>query len=114
MLTPRQTLPTRVTIDTEAQQFQIRWADGHETTFPLDGLRKACPCANCQGHGNQQLPDPALFDEPADRTWTDVQAERAGSIGLRLTWDDGHDTGIYSWERLRRMCPDDPRPKSAD
>lgn len=105
MLSPRQTLPSSVTVDISDQEFSIRWADGHATTFPLDGLRKACPCANCQGHGAKKLPDPSIFDEAPRRRWEEVRAEKAGSVGVRITWDDGHDTGIYSWERLRRTCP---------
>ena len=102
----RSTTPTRVTIEKEAQTFVIEWADGHRTVYPLDGLRRACPCAACQGHGNMdRLPDPEIFRVPALTRWENLRAEPAGSIGLRLIWDDGHDTGIYSWERLRAMCP---------
>ena len=39
--------------------------------------------------------------------WEKLKVEPSGSIGLRLTWDDGHNTGIYTWERLRAMCPCD-------
>lgn len=98
--------PTRVTIETQAQTFTIAWADGHETVYPLDGLRRACPCAACQGHARMnELPDPELFRLPALMRWNALKVEPAGSIGLRLIWDDGHDTGIYAWERLRAMCP---------
>lgn len=100
--------PTKITIDTEAQTFTIAWADGHGSTFPLDGLRRACPCATCQGHEHMNtLPEPDLFRLPALMRWNNVRVEPAGSIGLRLVWDDGHDTGIYAWERLRAMCPCD-------
>ena len=98
--------PTRITIDGEAQTLTITWADDHETVFPLDGLRRACPCAACQGHAKMnELPDPAIFHLPALMRWDAVKVEPAGSIGVRLVWDDGHDTGIYAWERLRLMCP---------
>lgn len=98
--------PLRITVETQAQRFVIQWQDGHETTFPLDGLRRACPCAACRGHGNMsELPDPNLFRVPALMRWNRLKVQPAGSIGVRLVWDDGHDTGIYSWERLRAMCP---------
>ena len=100
--------PTRVTIDREAQTFTLVWADGHTTVYPLDGLRRACPCASCQGHGNMHtLPDPDVFKLPSLMRWDHLRVEAAGSIGLRLIWDDGHNTGIYTWERLRAMCPCD-------
>ncbi len=102
----RATTATRVTIDRQAQTFTIAWADGHRTVYPLDGLRRACPCAACRGHeAMHELPDPAVFRVPALQRWDHLRVEPAGSIGLRLTWDDGHNTGLYTWERLRAMCP---------
>ena len=101
-----ETTARQVLIDTQAQTFTVVWADGHQSVFPLDGLRQACPCAACQGHGAMhRLPAPELFRQPPRRRWENLRAEPAGSIGLRLTWDDGHNTGLYSWERLRAMCP---------
>ena len=98
--------PTRITVDKEAQQFVVHWKDGHRGVFPLDGLRRACPCAGCQGHeGMHELPDPEIFRVPALVRWNNVKVEVAGSIGLRLTWDDGHNSGIFTWQRLRAMCP---------
>ena len=100
--------PTRITVDRKAQTFTLVWADGHTTIYPLDGLRRACPCASCRGHGNMhELPDPDIFKLPSLMRWDNLQVEPAGSIGLRLIWDDGHNTGIYTWERLRAMCPCD-------
>ena len=55
--------------------------------------------------GLLELPDPELFRLPSLMRWNALRVETAGSIGLRLTWDDGHDAGIYTWERLRAMCP---------
>ena len=39
-----------------------------------------------------------------DRKWYS-KAEKVGNYALRLTWSDGHATGIYSWEHLRNICP---------
>lgn len=104
----RNATPTRITVSVEDQTLSLDWADGHHTVYPLDGLRRACPCASCQGYEHSSdLPDPQLFDVPAMMEWTDVTVEPAGSIGVRITWDDGHDTGIYTWDRLRAMCPCD-------
>ncbi len=102
----RATTALRVTIDRQAQTFTIAWADGHRTVYPLDGLRRACPCAACRGHeAMHELPDPTVFRVPSLQRWDHLRVEPAGSIGLRLTWDDGHNTGLYTWERLRAMCP---------
>ena len=97
---------TRIVVDKEAQTLAIDWVDGHETVYPLDGLRRACPCAGCQGHGNKdKLPDPEIFQVPALMRWNDLRLEPTGHYALRFTWDDGHNTGIYTWQRLRAMCP---------
>ncbi len=96
----------RVVIDSEAQNLTISWSDDHETVFPLDGLRRACPCATCVGHENMgRLPDPVIFQLPGLMRWENLRLEPVGNYALRLTWDDGHNTGIYTWERLRAMCP---------
>ncbi len=96
----------RLTINKEAQTLEVQWSDGHHCIFPLDGLRRACPCAACQGHEKMhELPDPEIFRLPALMQWNNVKIEIAGSVGVRLTWDDGHNSGIYTWARLRAMCP---------
>ena len=96
----------RVTVNRERQTFHIQWSDNRDCVFPLDGLRRACPCAGCQGHEKMhELPDPEIFQLPALMRWENVKVEVAGSVGLRLTWDDGHNSGIFTWERLRAMCP---------
>lgn len=98
----------RLTLDDRAQTLFIQWADDHETIYPLDGLRRACPCASCQGHGNMHiLPDREMFLVPSLMEWHQVKLETVGGYALRIRWDDGHDTGIYTWERLRKMCPCD-------
>ncbi len=94
----------RIIIEKESQTLIILWGDGHQSVFPLDGLRRACPCAGCQGHEKMhELPDPEIFRIPALMRWEDVRAEVAGSVGLRLHWDDGHNSGIYTWSRLRSI-----------
>ena len=69
-------------VDVEEQTFSIDWADGHHTVYPLDGLRRACPCAACQRHSKiNELPDPNLFRLPSLMRWTALKVEPAGSIG---------------------------------
>ena len=98
--------PQRITVERDAQTLTLDWSDGHRTVYPLDGLRRACPCATCRGHGNMhELPDPEIFDLPSLMEWPGVELETVGSYALRIKWDDGHDTGIYTWQRLRAMCP---------
>lgn len=102
--------PTRIIVDVDAQQLVITWADRHESIYPLDGLRRACPCVTCRGsHAEMGAPaDPSVLQEAPRRRWEDVQVQPVGGYGLRMTWDDGHDDGVYTWQRLRDLAPATP------
>lgn len=91
---------------------EIDWKDGHHSSYSLGYLRDECPCATCTGsHGNTPMktgysaPQPAnpfqLF-QPALKM-LDVQA--VGNYAVHIDWSDGHSTGIYSFDHLRRICP---------
>ena len=99
--------PTRIVVEDNAQQLVITWADGHESSYTLDGLRRTCPCAACSGGHDQMgsLPDPQLLRVPALMQWHTLKIEPVGNYAIRIEWDDGHNAGIYTWERLRAICP---------
>lgn len=99
--------PTSLTLDRTDQYLRITWSDGHESPFPLDGLRRACPCAGCAGGHDRmgELPDPEIFRLPPSRRWDTVTVQPVGSYAIRMVWDDGHEAGIYTWKRLRALCP---------
>ncbi len=83
----------------------ITWDDGHVSTFGLEGLRIACQCAQCRGlrqDGQAAWPRPGAPD-----TLRIEAAEKVGNWGLNLEWNDGHGTGIYTWDTLRSWCPCD-------
>ena len=100
--------PTSVRVDTDAQTLTIEWEDEHTAIFPLDDLREACPCANCQGSSVDHISPPDASDAPASRRWTDLNIIPAGSVGIRIEWDDGHNAGIFRWDRLRALQPPAP------
>lgn len=82
----------------------IEWHDGHRSQYDLRYLRDRCPCATCaeaRGTGSAQ-PSPFPMFQPTLRL---LGAETVGSYALRLTWSDGHSTGIYTWDYLREICP---------
>ena len=97
--------PTRVQIDTDAQTLTVAWADGHTSVFPLHRLRAACPCAECKGDSIEHISPLDAEGTEADTQWTELDVEPAGSVGIRITWDDGHNAGIFRWDRLRRLQP---------
>lgn len=97
------TRPIRLSADQEAQALTIGWADGHESSFSYEGLRRACPCAECRGgHAQMAEPvDPVVFDLPALMTYTVRELRPAGHYALQIVWADGHEAGLYRWEALR-------------
>lgn len=85
---------------------RIDWSDGHLSEYSLSWLRDHCPCASCTGaHGGgarQPTPSPFPIFKPALKL-EDVQP--VGAYAIQLRWNDGHSTGIYSFDYLREICP---------
>jgi DUF971 family protein len=89
----------------------ITWADGHASHYEFAYLRDECPCATCKDErekkqdfaGSTPRPSAALpMFKPK------VKANAATSVGnyaIQLTFNDGHATGIYSYDQLRSICP---------
>lgn len=91
--------PERVRFaDEEKTVLAIDWRDGHASAYPLDYLRGWCPCAVCQGHG------PGTSFSTGGATSL-AGLRHVGSYALGLSWQGGHDSGIYTWARLRELCP---------
>ena len=101
--------PRRIIVDDREQALLIEWSDSHESQYSLDGLRRTCPCASCSGgHDNMgTLPDPMLYKVPALMQWHNIRIESVGTYAIRIDWEDGHNAGIYTFERLRSTCPCD-------
>ena len=78
----------------------IRWPDGYEAALDNFELRCACPCARCvDEHTGKRILDTEQV--PADIWVEDIQF--LGNYAVAFRWSDGHSTGIYSWEYLRRL-----------
>jgi DUF971 family protein len=88
------------------KRLSITWDDLSECEYPLAILRRKCPCATCQSDfaakGPTYIP---LFTKDA---LTIESIVPVGFYALQIRWKDGHDTGIYSFELLRSLCPEPP------
>jgi DUF971 family protein len=94
--------PARVSVS-KSKGVTIDWRDGHRSHYELKYLRDHCPCATCTGgHAAGPAPSPFPMFKPALRL---EGVEAAGHYALRLLWSDGHNTGIYTWDYLRSLCP---------
>ncbi|MBI4458446.1 MAG: DUF971 domain-containing protein [Acidobacteria bacterium] len=105
-MAPRNTDPRHVDISL-SQGIKIVWGDGHESQYPLDHLRRNCPCAACHSTAQSSADTPAAASpfpmfKPAPRL---TDAESVGRYAVRLLWADGHSSGIYSFDHLRDICP---------
>ena len=86
-------------------ELAIKWDDGQESFIPLATLRRSCPCAGCKGEmdilGNvYRNPDRPLGPNAFEL----VRIVRVGGYALQPVWADGHDSGIYSFDYLRRVA----------
>ena len=78
----------------------IVWSDGHRGVYPNRYLRDNCPCASCrEGKPKFKLPIVGGYVLYA------VQSGVVGRYAISIQWSDGHDTGIYSYDTLRALCP---------
>lgn len=86
----------------------IQWGDGHQSHYELQYLRDRCPCAMCgkTQEGHTQRPKAVASPLPMYKARIRLQdVEEIGHYALRFFWNDGHSTGIYSYDHLRSICP---------
>jgi DUF971 family protein len=112
-------MTTQLTTDPEhiavskSKGIEIDWKDGHHSSFGVEYLRDWCPCAQCTGaHGTEPrekttskpaaAANPFQMYKPKNKM---VGIEPIGNYAIRITWNDGHATGIYSFDHLRSICP---------
>ena len=90
--------PSDIDID-RTRSMTVTFADGTVAVFPVDALRAACPCAACRGWRERGEP---AWPRPGGASTIEIRdAELTGAWGISVQWSDGHDTGIFAWERLR-------------
>ena len=95
------TEPTFIDLKDSQRTFVIGWGDGAEGRIAYRRLRQACECALCIDEltGKRLLePDSIPEDIGVD------DCGEVGAYGIRIVWSDGHSTGIYTFEKLRRLA----------
>ena len=95
----------------KSKGIKIDWKDRHASDYGIDYLRDKCPCATCTGaHGTpprqpEAAADPASPFQMYKPRLKMLSVEPVGNYAIRIHWSDGHSTGLYSWEHLRKICP---------
>ncbi|OGR88738.1 MAG: hypothetical protein A3J74_07330 [Elusimicrobia bacterium RIFCSPHIGHO2_02_FULL_57_9] len=83
------------------EKLRIVWEDEHESVYSFRFLRQNCPCAACRDEwSGEMLFDPSEVPEDV----RSMRAEMVGNYAISFAFSDGHGTGIYSFENLRRLC----------
>jgi DUF971 family protein len=105
-------LPTTVKIHVKTGAgVDITWADGHSSHFDFAFLRENCPCATCNDERAKKdsavalhLPASPLLPmyKPKPRAQS---AAQVGNYAIQIFFNDGHSTGIFSYDYLRTLCP---------
>lgn len=96
----------------EASGLHITWSDGLSVNIPRDLLRKNCPCAECKmargddSHSTPLTPKKSLLkivEHTKDESLTLEAIWGVGQYALGMKWQDGHDSGIYTFPLLREL-----------
>jgi DUF971 family protein len=91
-------VPTEIRLDRAARVLHVTFADGIAYALPAEYLRVESPSAEVQGHG----PDQKTILGGKQHIGIGA-VEPVGHYAVRLVFDDGHDTGIFSWDYLHEL-----------
>jgi DUF971 family protein len=91
--------PVKITEESE-NELRIAWSDSTESVYTARELRVNCPCAGCidEWTGKKLLMDEKI---PADISFANISL--VGRYALSFDFSDGHDTGIFSFDLLRKI-----------
>ncbi len=90
--------PTEITLHQQSRVLEIAFNDGARFKLPFEFLRVYSPSAEVRGHGPGQE-----TLQVGKRNVLLTEVEPAGSYAIKLVFDDGHDSGLYTWEYLYEL-----------
>jgi DUF971 family protein len=91
-------IPTRVHYHKKTRELELGYASGESYRLPIEYLRVYSPSAEVRGHGEGQA---VLQVGKKDVGLANIT--QTGNYALKLHFDDGHDSGLYSWEYLDEL-----------
>jgi len=96
--------PTEIKLRRQSRLLEVRFDDGNRFELPLEFLRVHSPSAEVKGHGPGQE---TLVLGKQNVGLKDI--EPVGQYAVRLVFDDGHGSGLYSWKYLHELGRDRDR-----
>ena len=91
--------PTELNLSQEGRLLTIHFDDGKSCAVAAEKLRVESPSAEVRGHGGAHKPPPVTGKENVRIT----RLEPVGNYAVRIVFDDGHDSGLYSWALLHEL-----------
>lgn len=95
---PAQVWPTELKLGKDKRTLSVSFDDGKSFALPAEMLRVLSPSAEVQGHSPEQR-----VTVPGKKNVRITGLEPVGNYAVRITFDDGHDTGLYMWDYLRDL-----------
>jgi DUF971 family protein len=92
-------IPTQLVVHAASRVLELGYEDGSSFRLPCELLRVCSPSAEVQGHGPGQE-----VLQTGKRAVSIVAVEPVGHYGIKPTFSDGHDTGIYAWNYLHELA----------
>ena len=89
-------IPSAINLHKASKTLTLKYPSGEEYHLPAELLRVHSPSAEVQGHGNPILQFGKLNVGLS-------KIEPAGQYALKLTFDDGHDSGLFTWDYLYQL-----------
>lgn len=81
---------------------KITWQDAHVSVYPARELRLACPCAGCVDEVTGMV---RVIASSVPQDVHPLKIDLVGRYAISIQWSDGHSTGIYAFDYLRKRCP---------
>jgi DUF971 family protein len=92
-------VPSGIRLHRQSRELELDYANGDNFRLSCEFLRVHSPSAEVRGHGPGQE---TLQTGKLQVAISDIKP--VGNYALQLVFDDGHDTGIYSWDYLHHLC----------
>ncbi len=90
--------PTEVRLSKDRKTLTVAFDDGETFALAAEFLRVHSPSAEVQGHSPEQRKT-----VPGKKNVAIVGVDPVGTYAVRLTFDDMHDSGLYTWDYLHRL-----------
>lgn len=84
------------------KELKILWQDQHQSIYTFPYLRGLCPCALCV---NELTGERLLKQQNIAADLGASRVELVGNYAVNITFTDNHNTGLYKFDKLRKLCP---------